>query len=280
MDKTKLPVAPVATRPASRADVSDQAIKCWMPDLKAAEGETSETISILDPIGADWFGEGVTAKRISAALRSIGGADVTVNINSPGGDFFEGLAIYNLLREYSGRVTVNVIGLAASAASIISMAADEVKVARAGFIMIHNTWVLAAGDRNALRDVADWLAPFDDAQTSIFAARTGMDAKTIAKMLDAETWIGGDKAVEQGFADALLDSDAIGSSASASSDLSPLAAKRKIDLALAKASFTRTERGELLTALTGGKQDAVPPGTPGAAVADELNALVAKLKTI
>ncbi|MBN0106041.1 Clp protease ClpP, partial [Pseudomonas aeruginosa] len=92
-----------------------------------------------EPIGYDWWtGEGVTAKRIAGALRAIGGdVDVTVNINSPGGDVFEGLAIYNLLREHKGKVTVRVLGLAASAASFIAMAADEVKIARAGFLMIH-----------------------------------------------------------------------------------------------------------------------------------------------
>ena len=129
-----LPTAPAA-RP--RADVScdlmPKALERWNPAIRAAV-EEENSISIFDPIGYDWWtGEGVTAKRISAALRAMKDADVVVNINSPGGDVFEGLAIYNLLREHKGKVTVRVLGLAASAASFIAMAADEVKIARAGF---------------------------------------------------------------------------------------------------------------------------------------------------
>ncbi len=89
--------------------------------FKAAATDDN-SISVFDVIGQDYWGEGVTAKRIAGALRAMNGADVTVNINSPGGDMFEGLAIYNLLREYEGRVTVKVLGIAASAASVIAMA--------------------------------------------------------------------------------------------------------------------------------------------------------------
>src|SRR6185436_2438068 len=134
-----------------------QALERWAPDLMAAAASEESTISVLDPIGVDpWTGEGVTAKRIAAALRSIGAdKDVVVNINSPGGDLFEGMAIYNLLREHQGKVTVKVLGVAASAASIVAMAGDEIQIARAGFLMIHNTWVIAMGNRNDLREIAD-----------------------------------------------------------------------------------------------------------------------------
>ncbi|EME3604241.1 ATP-dependent Clp protease proteolytic subunit, partial [Yersinia enterocolitica] len=101
-----LPAAPVG-RPCAgvSCEVAPSAVERWNGGLKAADtGENS--ISIFDVIGQDYWGEGVSTKRIAAALRSMGGEDVTVNINSPGGDMFEGLAIYNLLREYSGKVTV------------------------------------------------------------------------------------------------------------------------------------------------------------------------------
>jgi HK97 family phage portal protein len=91
----------------------------------------ASTITILEPIGVDFFGNGVTAKRIAAALRAIGNQPVTVMINSPGGDFFEGLAIYNLLREHPKAVTVQVIGIAASAASVIAMAGDDIQIGKA-----------------------------------------------------------------------------------------------------------------------------------------------------
>src|SRR5690606_12912230 len=116
----------------------------------------SDTITILDVIGYDWWsGEGVTAKRIEAALRKIGNKPVSVLINSPGGDFFEGVTIYNLLREHPAQVTVKILGLAASAASVIAMAADRIEIANLGFMMIHNTQWVAAGDRHVMKETHD-----------------------------------------------------------------------------------------------------------------------------
>ena len=133
MSKRNLPKVEVASRPGVRSDISAKALQRWSPEVRAAaEADSQATISVLDPIGADFWGDGVTAKRISAALRYVGDVPVTVNINSPGGDYFEGLAIYNLLREHKGAVTVNILGIAASAASVIAMAGDEVRIARAG----------------------------------------------------------------------------------------------------------------------------------------------------
>jgi hypothetical protein len=98
---------------------------------------------------------------------------------------------------------MKVLGLAASAASIIAMAGDEIQISRAGFLMVHDTWVVAMGNRNDLRDIADQLEPFDFAMADIYAARTGIDAKTVMKKMDAETWINGSAAVDEGWADAL-----------------------------------------------------------------------------
>jgi ATP-dependent Clp protease, protease subunit len=282
MPKANLPKVAVPAKPGVSGGIASAAAQRWNADLRAS-AEGAHSISILDPIGADMWGDGVTAKRIGAALRAIGGADVVVNINSPGGDYFEGLAIYNLLREYEGRVVVRVLGLAASAASIIAMAADEIQIGRAAFLMIHNAWVVAAGDRAALRDVADWLEPFDQAAAEVYAARTGMDTAEIAAMLDRETWIGGQAAVDQGFADALLSSDQVDQGgAQASAEMSALAAAKKIDLLLA-GKATRNERRALVAALKGGTQDAAPTGTPGAAIADlasDLQSALGILKTI
>jgi len=191
---------------------------------------------------------------------------VTVNINSPGGDMFEGLAIYNLLREYEGKVTVKVLGLAASAASIIAMAGDEVQIGRGAFLMIHNCWVYAMGNRHDLQQIATDMAPFDKAMNDIYGARTGLDAATIDAMMDAETYIGGSDAVEKGFADRLLAADEI-----ADGDDSPAAALRKLDAMLAKTDAPRSERRKLLKALTGSKPGAAatPEGMPGAT--DEIN---------
>jgi ATP-dependent Clp protease protease subunit len=184
---------PQARQDRPRADIAfdcpPQALERWSRELRAASAvDEPATISVLDPIGVDfWTGEGVTAKRVSAILRNIGERDVVVNVNSPGGDLFEGMAIYNILREHKAKVTVKVLGLAASAASIIAMAGDEIQIARAGFLMVHNTWVMAMGNRNDLQEIADQLEPFDIAMADIYAARTGLDPKTIQKKMDAET---------------------------------------------------------------------------------------------
>lgn len=266
MTVKSLPAAPEG-RPFAREnrDLPSSAMERWNGGIKAARADDN-SISIFDVIGADYWGDGVTASRIAAALRSIGGADVTVNINSPGGDMFEGLAIYNLLREYEGKVTVKVLGLAASAASVIAMAGDEVQIGRGAFLMIHNCWVYAMGNRHDLQQIASDMEPFDKAMNDIYGARTGLDAATIDAMMDAETYIGGSDAVDKGFADRLLAADEI-----ADDNDSPAAALRKLDALLAKTDTPRSERRKLLKALTGSKPGAAadPAGTPGAT--DEIN---------
>lgn len=266
MTVKSLPAAPEG-RPFAREnrDLPSSAMERWNGGIKAAKSDDN-SISVFDVIGADWYGDAVTASRIAAALRAIGGADVTVNINSPGGDMFEGLAIYNLLREYDGKVTVKVLGLAASAASIIAMAGDEVQIGRGAFLMIHNCWVYAMGNRHDLAQVAADMEPFDKAMNDIYGARTGLSSEAIEAMMNAETYIGGSDAVEKGFADRLLAADEI-----ADGDDSPAAALRKLDAMLAKTDTPRSERRKLLKALTGGKPGAAatPEGMPGAT--DEIN---------
>ncbi|OWU77606.1 head maturation protease, ClpP-related [Marinibacterium profundimaris] len=282
-----LPKATATARPGVQSDISPKALQRWAPDVRAAVEDDAATISILDPIGADMWGDGVTARRISAALRSVGDRPVTVNVNSPGGDFFEGLAIYNLLREHRHAVTVNILGIAASAASVIAMAGDEVRIARAGFLMIHNTWVMAAGDRHAMREVADWLEPFDATAAEIYAARSGGDPAEIAEMLDRETWIGGTAAIEQGFADDYLASDMLETGGGEPS--AAIRAERKFDLLARRAGLSNSASREILRDLKSGMPGAAEnlhPGDagserPGAAdVTQELASLLQLAKSI
>lgn len=266
MTLKSLPAAPAGRPSALRnRDLPSAAMDRWNGGIKAAKPDEN-SISVFDVIGADYWGEGITASRIAGILRSIGGADVTVNINSPGGDMFEGLAIYNLLREYEGKVTVKVLGLAASAASVIAMAGDEVQIGRGAFLMIHNCWVYAMGNRHDLAQIASDMEPFDKAMGDIYAARTGLSADDVAAMMDSETYIGGSDAVDKGFADRLLSADEI-----SDDDDSPAAALRKLDALLAKTDAPRSERRRLLKALSGNKPGAVasPEGMPGAT--DEIN---------
>lgn len=251
MSLKNLPAAPEG-RPCAKvtSELSPAALDRWDGGIKAANSNDN-TISIFDVIGSDYWGEGVTANRIAGALRSMNGEDVTVSINSPGGDMFEGLAIYNQLREYSGKVTVKVLGIAASAASIIAMAGDEVQIGRGAFLMIHNCWVVVVGNRLDLARAAQDMEPFDRAMQDIYSARSGLDAETVSGMMDNETYIGGNDAVEKGLADRLLSADEI-----SDGDESPAAALRKLDALLAKANTPRSERRKLLKSLSA--------STPGA----------------
>lgn len=267
MSQRALPKAQFNVRADLRSELSPRALERWRPEVNAKD-EAEATISMLDVIGENWAGDGVTVKRVQAALRSIGNRDVVVHLNSPGGNFFEGLAIYNALRDHPAKVTVKILGVAASAASVIAMAGDEIQIARAGFLMIHNTWVMAAGDRHALREVADWLEPFDQVSNEIFSARTGMDLKEIAKISDRETWIGGTAAVDQGFADTFLAADEVDDKAKASPDQSSIKAIHKLHSLLAEAGVPRSERRELLSAIKGDRPSAVATGKSSAAATD------------
>ena len=258
----QLPVAP-AGRPCAGVTSEPQpsALERWNGGIRAAS-DNDNSISIFDVVGRDYWDEGVTAKLISGALRSMNGADVTVNINSPGGDMFEGLAIYNLLREYQGKVTVKVLGIAASAASIIAMAGDDIQIGRGAFLMIHNCWVVATGNRHDFAELSTSLEPFDTAMADIYSARSGLDIATVQQLMDAESYIGGSDAVEKGLADSLLSADAV-----SDGDDSPSAALRKLDALLAKTNTPRSERRKLIKALTGNTPGAVTDshGKPGAA---------------
>lgn len=247
---SKRNLLPVANFNAKeKGGVSPLAFDRWNPAIKASD-ENDNTIGIYDPIGYDyWDDSGVTAKRISAALRSLDGADVVVNINSPGGDVFEGLAIYNLLREYKGHVTVRVLGVAASAASFIAMAADEIQIARAGFFMIHNAWTGVWGNRNDLRETADFLEQIDDTIADIYHVRSGLSMDELKADMDKERWINGRDAIDSGFADAFLPSDVVVEDTK--NFTKEKVAAHKADILLAKAGMSRSSRRELIQDLKG-----------------------------
>lgn len=258
MSMKNLPAAPMGRPSASlRCEILPRALERWNPEVRATDRDEERSISIYDAIGYDpWTGDGVTAKRVAGALRGLGKGPVTVNINSPGGDMFEGLAIYNLLREHEGEVNVKVLGLAASAGSVIAMAGDTVQIARAGFLMIHNAWVVAMGNRNDLRELAAWLEPFDAAMGDIYASRSGLEATAIAKLMDSESWIGGAAAVEQGFADDLLASDQVGKGGGNTSAL----AVRRLEAALRNSGMPKSEALRLISDFKSGVGDPAGSG--------------------
>lgn len=244
---------------------------------QSADANGSDVISILDVIGYDWWtGEGVTAKRIGAALRQIGNKPLTVVINSPGGDFFEGVTIYNMLRAHPSRVTVQIMGIAASAASVIAMAADEIQIAKLGFMMIHNTQWVAAGDRHIMNETGEIMAVFDQAAAEMYAERTGNDVESVKAMLDAETWLAGQGAVDKGFADVTADFDISEGGATNSSP-----ALYRLEAALASGKpLPRAERRrlmkEIVEGMPGAASDHVMPSADETAI-DALRLAAARL---
>ncbi len=264
MSLRKLPEARTFPRPQNyQWDTPSGVLTKWaehpLAATPGADGDT--TISMFDVIGEDgWSGGGVTANRISAALRSIGNKDITVRINSPGGDMFEGIAIYNLLRAHPAKVTVEVLGWAASAASIIAMAGDDIRMGFGSFMMVHNAWGLVIGNRHDMRDAATLFDQFDAAIADIYAARARMKRADIEQLMDAETFMSSEQAVEYGFAD-VVDDAQIHAETNASAQVRPeIRAKRRIDAALAQQGISRTERRKMFCQI-GGMHDAADTAT-------------------
>lgn len=148
----------------------------------------------------------VIARNFRKALDQVG--DVVVRINSPGGDVLAGAEIYNALREHStsgkGRVVVHVTALAASAASVVAMAGDEVLMNPTAYMMIHNPWSFAMGNADDLRQLADQLDEIGEGIVEAYALKTGKSKAKLRELMDAETYMSAPTAIREGFADGLL----------------------------------------------------------------------------
>ncbi len=165
-------------------------------EVQAAADVT--VVTLYDEIGF-W---GVTAKRFNETLAQVKTPKAVLKINSPGGDVFDGIAMHNDLADHPAEWTVQVTGLAASAASIVAMAGDRIEVGANAFVMIHNAWSIALGNKHDFRETADLLAEIDDALANTYVARTKKKYEDVVSMMDAETWLNGTQAVAEGFADA------------------------------------------------------------------------------
>lgn len=154
--------------------------------MKILNKGNSTEILIYEDIGEGWFG-GVSARALVAALKDAK-HNVLVRLNSPGGDVFEGLAMYNALVNSGKNITTQVDGLAASAASVVFMAAETRKMAENSLIMIHNAWTMIAGNAKDLRDRAEALDAISGNLAKIYADGTGKSRKDVTDWMDAETW--------------------------------------------------------------------------------------------
>lgn len=188
----------VAALRAKAADRAPEAAICAAEGLAVHNiaGETA-VLRVYDEISY-W---GISALDVIAELDRITAPAIRVEINSPGGDVFDGIAIYNALRSHPATVTTQIDGLAASIASVIVQAGDTRVVQPAGQLMIHNAWGLVVGDRNDHSDMARLLEQQDNVIAGIYAARSGRDVDEFRALMDAETWLTGAAAVELGLAD-------------------------------------------------------------------------------
>ncbi|QAX81061.1 Clp protease ClpP [Yersinia hibernica] len=168
-----------------------------------ASGEKSADIYIYEEIGY-W---GVTARQFASSLKALGDIDhINLRIHSPGGDVFEGIAIYNLLNTHPASKTVYIDGLAASMASVIAMVGNPVIMPENAMMMIHKPWGITGGDANDMRDYADLLDKVEGVLIPSYAQKTGKTPDELAAMLGEETWLTAQECVEHGFADQLLPS--------------------------------------------------------------------------
>lgn len=150
-----------------------------------------------------WFDDDVTPKLFKEELMS-GSGDVTVWINSPGGDCVAAARIYNMLSDYPGEVTVKIDGLAASAASVIAMAGDKVLMSPVGLMMVHNPLTTAAGDTQEMQRAISMLESVKESIINAYEIKTGLSRNKISRLMDEETWMDATKAAELGFIDGVL----------------------------------------------------------------------------
>lgn len=169
------------------------------------EGETTGRVLELNGTIAEesWFDDDVTPQLFKEELNA-GSGDITVWINSPGGDCVAAAQIYNMLTNYSGKVTVKIDGIAASAASVIAMAGDAVLVSPVSMMMIHNPATIAWGDSAEMQKAVAMLDEVKESIINAYEIKTGLDRKKLSKLMDAETWMDANSAVEYGFADEIM----------------------------------------------------------------------------
>lgn len=155
----------------------------------------------------DWLGlENTSPKKIIKALQDAGGEDVEIYINSPGGSIFAGSEIYTELRNYSGKKIIKITGIAASAASVIAQA-GECEISPTGMFMIHNVKTSASGDYRDMDNTGDALRAANQSIMNAYIDKTGMDAEILQDLMDRETYLSAQQAVDHGFVDKIMFSD-------------------------------------------------------------------------
>lgn len=174
----------------------------------ARDETTEERTLYLNGVISDetWWGDEVTPKLFKDELLA-GSGNITVWINSPGGDVFAAAQIYNMLMDYTGKITVKIDGLAASAASVIAMAGGDVYMSPVSMLMIHNPSTIAVGDSEEMLRAKALLDEVKESIINAYELKCGLSRAKLAHLMDAETWMNANKAIELGFADKIMFAD-------------------------------------------------------------------------
>ena len=176
----------------------------WKNLTESGEPESARVLELYGTIAEEsWFDDDITPQMFREELFA-GNGDVVVWINSPGGDCVAASQIYSMLMDYKGKVTVKIDGIAASAASVIAMAGTEVLMAPTALMMIHNPMTMAFGDHEDMQKAIEMLDEVKESIINAYEIKTGQSRAKLAHLMDAETWMNANKAIELGFADGIL----------------------------------------------------------------------------
>lgn len=241
------------------------AVENWDNSFQASASASNE-VNIYGVIGDDWWDESTSLKDVRDRLAEIGPGDIVVNVNSPGGSYFDGVGIYNALRQHKGKVEVRVLALAASAASLIAMAGDEILMGEASNIMIHKAWGVTVGNADDNREAAEVLDKFDASMASIYADRMDESAEELLSIMSKDAFFSVDEAISTGLADGRLNGSEIKQDASAKANVGQTRADLMFEDALRSQhpDMTRSERRALRQDLKGGTLNAAPTDKPSA----------------
>ena len=176
----------------------------WKNQAQTETAPAERTLFLNGTIAEEsWFDDDVTPQLFKDELMA-GSGDITVWINSPGGDCVAAAQIYNMLMDYKGNVTVKIDGIAASAASVIAMAGTKVLMSPVSMLMIHNPMTIAFGDSGEMQKAIEMLGSVKDSIINAYEIKTGLSRAKLSHLMDAETWMDANKAVELGFADEIM----------------------------------------------------------------------------
>ena len=177
----------------------------WLDVKNEADTPEERVLEINGEIASEsWFDDDVTPKLFKDELLS-GNGPITIWLNSPGGDCIAASQIYSMLMDYAGEVTIKIDGIAASAASVIAMAGTKVLMAPTALMMIHNPMTLAWGDKSEMTKAIEMLDEVKESIVNAYEIKTGMSRAKISHLMDSETWMNANKAIELGFADDILE---------------------------------------------------------------------------